>query len=120
MKITPDENAEPIRRILFLGATKNFFKIGYYAIHYLSRHFKGQIKIRLAVPNIEDAKPSCKGAEVEFYQWNPDKPESLREAYQGCTASMLVPPIHNRIEIVKRYLRYAQEFKLSYLICIGV
>ena len=108
------------QRVLFVGATKNFFKIGFYAIHYLSKHYYGKIKLRLAVPNIEDARPSCEGADVELVQWDVDKPETLAKAFEGCTSSLLVPPIHNRIEIIQRYLRYAVEYELEYLVCIGV
>ena len=59
------------------------------------------------MPNIEDARPSCEGADVELVQWDLENPSTLATAFEGCTASLLVPPIHNRIEIIQRYLRYS-------------
>ncbi|CDW80290.1 UNKNOWN [Stylonychia lemnae] len=107
------------KRIVFLGATKNFFKIGYYTIHYLSQNYP-EIKLRLAVPNIEDARPSCEGANVELVQWDPNNSETLNEAFKECTASLLVPPINNRVSVSKKYIDMAVKHKLNFLINSGV
>ena len=94
-----------IRRIIFVGATKNFFKVGYYTIHFLAKNYP-HIKLRLAVPNIEDAAPNCKGANVELVKWDPEKPdETLPPVFKDCDASLLVAPINNRIDISKRYIK---------------
>lgn len=63
--------------------------------------------MRLAIPFIEDAKAACEGANVEFVQWDPEQPSTLRKVFEGCSASLLVPPIHNRVEVSKMYIKMA-------------
>eukprot|EP00347_Sterkiella_histriomuscorum_P007542 403348524 len=119
LKIEATQHFQKPNRILFVGATKNFFKIGFYTIHYLQKHHP-EIKMRLAIPNIEDAIPSCRGAQVELVKWNPEKPETLNEVFKDCDASLLVPPINNRINVSRKYIEMSIKYKLKFLINIGV
>ena len=66
-------------RVLFVGATQNFFKVGYSAMQYLNANYSDKIKLRLVHPFIEDVKYACKGVEIELVRWYPSHPESLEK-----------------------------------------
>lgn len=116
-KIDSEQNVH--KNIVFVGATRNFFKIGHTTIHRISNQYP-RIKIRLAIPDIENAKPACKGANVEFIQWNPSADVSLTHVFQGYTSTLFVPPINNRIQVCERYLNAAKKAGIKYIVCIGI
>jgi uncharacterized protein YbjT (DUF2867 family) len=105
--------------VAFTGATRNFFKVGHAAIHVLARNYPN-VKIRLALPDVEIAKSACEGAEVEFVQWDLSKSESLVEAYEGCNSVLMVPPIQDRIGVGEMYLDAAKKAGVEFICCIGV
>ena len=72
------------------------------------------------MPNIEDARPACRGANVELIQWDPEFPETLQKVFEGCTASLLVPPIHNRLIVAAKYIQMAKQNGVRFLVNIGV
>jgi uncharacterized protein YbjT (DUF2867 family) len=111
--------SEDVRTVLITGATRNFFKVGHAAIHVLSRRYPS-VRIRLGVPDVENAKPACKGANVEFAQWEPGSPETLKDVFNGCTAVLIVPPIKDRVDIGRFYISQAKQAGLKFICCIGV
>jgi hypothetical protein len=40
------------------------------------------------------------GVNIELVEWDPDNVSTLKYVFEGCTASLFVPPIHNRIEVM--------------------
>ena len=109
------------KRILFIGATENFFKVGYYAIkHIIENH--PSIKIRLAIPIMNNAvkKFLYSSPNFEFIEWNPNQTDTIDNLFENCDSALLVPPIKNRTLIISKYLSAAQRNNLNFLVCIGV
>lgn len=106
-------------KIVFIGATKNFFKVGHCAIKTIIRQYP-HVPVRLALPDISDAAKVLEGYNVELLEWNPKDNDSMRSVFSGCSASLLVPPIHNRVVVAKRFIQIAKEAGIQYLACMGV
>jgi len=111
--------ADSVHRIVFTGATRNFFKVGHTAIHSLARRYP-DVAIRLALPDVEIARDACAGAPVEFVQWDPAHPETLVAVYQGCQATLLVAPIQGRVDVGRVQVNAMREAGVRYVCCLGI
>jgi len=110
--------------ILFVGATRNFFKVGHRTIHHLSKNDnKNNISLTLAVPDPEGAVEACKGANVKIVGWEPkclDPISSLTQVFQGSDSILLVPPIYQRIKISEAYIQASKNASVKRIVCIAI
>lgn len=98
-----EKNQSRMTKIVFVGATRNFFKVGHTTIKTIQRDHP-DVALRLALPDISEAANVVQGTNVELMQWNPSDSNSLRKVFQGCTASLLVPPVNNRVAVAKQFI----------------
>ena len=110
---------DSVHRAVFTGATRNFFKVGHTAIHYLARHHP-EVAIRLALPDVDIARDACAGAPVEFVQWDPARPESLVAVYDGCHSTLLVPPIQGRVAVGNVQVNAMTDAGVRFVCCLGI
>lgn len=106
-------------RLLFVGATRNYFKLGHTTISYIASHYPN-IKIRLTIPEVKNAKAACEGMNVELVEWDPNDGESIKNAFENCDAALLVHPIKDRIRMAQVYLEAAKNSDIKFIVCIGV
>jgi len=112
------------QQIVFVGATRNFFKVGHRTIHHLSAT-RPDVSLMLAVPDPAGAEVACRGAtNVRLVGWEPAAAtcpvESLTRIFHGAHSVLLVPPVHRRREVAEAYIRAAQLARVERLVCIGV
>jgi uncharacterized protein YbjT (DUF2867 family) len=115
----PARTADSVHRVVFTGATRNFFKVGHTSIHHLSRHHP-EVAIRLALPDVDIARDACAGADVEFVQWDPARPESLVAVYSDCQSTLLVAPIQGRVAVGRVQVGAMMEAGVQFVCCLGI
>jgi uncharacterized protein YbjT (DUF2867 family) len=106
-------------RVAVSGATKNFFKVGHTTLRMLAA-IRPDIKLRLGVPDVTDAKLACRGMPVELVQWDPADPVTLSQVLADTNALLMVPPIMNRVRVARAYIEAAQRSGIEYIMCLGV
>jgi uncharacterized protein YbjT (DUF2867 family) len=106
-------------RIVVVGATKNFFKVGHATFRVLHRT-RPDVRLRLAIPDIVDARRAVGEIPIELMSWDPARPETLRAALRGCTAMLMVPPIDKRIQVARAYVDAAADAGTRYVLCLGI
>jgi uncharacterized protein YbjT (DUF2867 family) len=111
--------------IVFVGATRNFFKVGHRTLHHLAQTRKASIALRLVVPDPDGAADACRGARVQRLAWEPDaEPSSaiatLADAFEGAHAILLVPPVYRRQQVTDVYLAACARARVERVVCIGV
>ncbi|GIH10814.1 NAD(P)-dependent oxidoreductase [Rhizocola hellebori] len=108
-----------MRRVAVSGATKNFFKVGHTTLRTLAAQ-RPDIKLRLGVPDAQDAKLACDGMPVELVEWDPARPETLADVLADCQSLLMVPPIQNRVQVARSYVDTARAVGIDYICCLGV
>ncbi len=106
-------------RVVVVGATRNFFKVGHATFRVLARD-RPDVRLRLAIPDIVDARRAITGIPVELFAWDPSRPTSLYPALGECTAMLMVPPIDGRVAASRIYLDAAQRARVEYILCLGI
>jgi uncharacterized protein YbjT (DUF2867 family) len=106
-------------RVAVSGATKNFFKVGHTTLRTLAAH-RPDVKLRLGVPDVTDARLACSGMPVELVEWDPAHPETLVGVLRDSQALLMVPPIHNRVTVARSYVDAALAAGIEYILCLGV
>lgn len=119
VRTAPEVHSPAAARVVVSGATKNFFKVGHTTLRRLSREHP-EVKLRLGVPNVPDARTACEGMEIELVQWTVEDPPTLEPVLDGATALLMVPPIQNRVEIARTYIRAARRVGIGYILCLAV
>jgi uncharacterized protein YbjT (DUF2867 family) len=106
-------------RVVVVGTTRKFFKVGHSTFRVLART-RPDIKLRLVIPNIVDARRAVGAIPVAFYSWDPSNPSSLSPALQGCTTMLMVPPIDRRVPVANIYIQAAKKAGIKYILCLGI
>lgn len=106
-------------RVVVVGATPNFFKVGHTTLRTLFRTAP-DVHLRLGIPDVRDARLACVGLDMEFVSWDPAAPVTLGPVLADCDALLMVPPIDRRVEVASAYLTAAQKAGISYILCLGV
>jgi hypothetical protein len=106
-------------RVVVVGATRNFFKVGHTTLRTLART-NPDVQLRLGIPDVTDARLACAGIDMEFVPWDPADPGSLDPVLEGCDSLLMVPPIDRRIEAARVYIAAARRSGIGYILCLGV
>jgi uncharacterized protein YbjT (DUF2867 family) len=106
-------------RIVVVGATRNFFKVGHATFRVL-RETRPDVQLRLVIPDIVDASRAIVGLDVDLAAWDPAAPETLRKALVDCDSMLMVPPIDGRVLVARAYLDAAVDAGIGYILCLGV
>lgn len=106
-------------RIVVVGATRNFFKVGHATFRVLDRE-QPEIPLRLGIPDIVDAGRAVDDLNVELVPWDPHDDGSLDAVLRDCTRMLMVPPIDGRVPISRRYIEGASRAGIEYILCLGI
>ena len=106
-------------RVVAVGATKNFFKVGQATFHYLAKSHP-DIQLRLVIPDVQDAVRAVREIDIELFPWDPSDPQTLAPALSECDAMFMAPPIDERVLVVKNYLSALAGSDISYIACLGI
>lgn len=121
------------KKIGFIGATTNFFKLGFTTIqHIMNIDDKQRPRISLGLPEEVKETPAIvrhltegSNPNFEFKNWKfgSDKNtelESLTEFFSGCSDVFLVPPIQDRLKYGELYINAVINANVKRAILIGV
>jgi len=134
-----DFQYSPCNRVAFIGATTNFFKLGYTTIREIMKIFEdNRPTITLGLPQgvtstpeiIKDIAPPNHKPNLLFKNWTMNSKEvplteeqelnSLIDFFNGSYSAFLVPPIQDRIKYGKLYARAIIAAKIKRAVIIGV
>jgi hypothetical protein len=136
---TIDFEYSPCYRVAFIGATTNFFKLGYTTIRELMKISEDKRPtLTLGLPQgvksipeiVRDIAPPNHKPNLLFRNWTMSSREvplteeqelaSLIQFFNGSYSAFLVPPIQDRIKYGKLYARAIIAAKIKRAVMIGV
>lgn len=106
-------------RLVVVGATRNFFKVGHTTFRHLAAT-RPDIDLRLGILDTTDARRAVQDLDIELVEWDPAQPETLPPVLENCDSMLMVPPIDNRIAVADLYIDAARQAGVNYILCLGI
>jgi NAD(P)H dehydrogenase (quinone) len=106
-------------RVVVVGATRNFFKVGHTTFRRLAAT-EPDVKLRLGILDTTDARRAVTGMDVELIDWDPAEPATLDRVLVDCDRMLMVPPIDGRVRVAETYLDAAKRAGVDYILCLGI